>query len=94
MKILKMLLGIYQLILSILGLSFLIFSGIMISRSDPETVHWLILICVLFTIGIGIGFCSLNGIRSVFGSRNLLNKFKALMPVSIVLGSLNVRLCP
>ena len=84
MKSIKLLLGIYQLVLSVLGLSFLIFSGIMISRSDPDDVQWLMLTCVIFTIGTGIGFCLLNGIRYVFSSRNLLEKFKGLTPVSII----------
>lgn len=84
MKFIKLLFGIYQLILSVIGLSFLIFSGIMISRSNPDNVHWLMLICVLFTVGTGIGFCSLSGVRFIFSSRNLLEKFKGLTPISIV----------
>ena len=60
MRILKLLFGLYQLLLSVLGLSFIVFSFIMVSRSDPDNVHWFVLICLLFTIGMGIGFCLLN----------------------------------
>ena len=51
MKVLKRLLGIYQLILSVLGLSFMILLGIMISRADPDDIHWPILICVFLQSG-------------------------------------------
>lgn len=84
MRILKLLFGLYQLLLSVLGLSFIVFSFIMVSRSNPDNVHWFVLICLLFTIGMGIGFCSLNGVRWIFGPRKMFEKFKGLAPVSIV----------
>jgi peroxiredoxin len=86
MKILKTIIGSFQLLLSLIATVFLIFIFYMIFRANQDNarIAWSILIIVVLTVIIGIIFCLLNGIRLVTKSKNLFSGNKWLGPISYV----------
>lgn len=84
-KVLKILLGIYQAIIAVFSLFVVFLTIYYFFRPSPNvTYHWFKLFLLLLLLAPAIIFCSCNAVKLLFPAHNIFAKWKSLTQISIV----------